>query len=135
MGGDTGKESQMDTKYACWPLFSTTNAETGTRYERIFRKGVGYEERDVWLRIRIRSRKSFRRDVPLPKVIRLELGECFATMVKTRPVYAMMQPKLLPPSASMGVEGESSDSEVLEVMAKSGAKESIGVSVYAVRGL
>ena len=42
-----------------------------------------------------------------------------------------MQEPLLPPSASIGVEGEGSDSGTLEVMVKSEVKESI--DVYVVR--
>ena len=55
------------------------------------------------------------------------------TTVKIKTVYAMTQPPEPPPLASMGVEGEGSASEMLEVMVKSEAKESI--AVYVVRGL
>ena len=69
----------------------------------------------------------------LPNVIRLASGEYFVTKVKNKTVYAMTQPPEPPPLASMGVEGEGSASEMLEVMLKSEVKESI--AVYVVRGL
>jgi hypothetical protein len=49
----------------------------------------------------------------------------------------MMQPTpfLMPLSASIGVEGEGSDSGTLEVVVKSEAKKSIGVGAYVIRGL
>jgi hypothetical protein len=45
-------------------------------------------------------------------------------------VYATMQEPLLPPSASIGIEGEGSDSGTSEVMVKSAAKESIVVCMW-----
>jgi hypothetical protein len=46
-----------------------------------------------------------------------------------------MQPPVDPPSASIGVEGEESESGTLEVMVKSEAKKSIVVDVCEVREL
>jgi hypothetical protein len=53
--------------------------------------------------------------------------------IKNKTVYATMQPPELPPSASVGVEGEGSDSGMLVMMMKSKAKKSIVVDVDVVR--
>jgi len=66
-----------------------------------------------------------------PKVIRLALGE-YRTMVKSKTIYATMQPPLPPPAASTGADGEGSASGVLEVMVKRSTKKSIGVIVWCV---
>jgi hypothetical protein len=46
-----------------------------------------------------------------------------------------MQPPVDPPSASIGVEGEGSESGTLVMMVKSEVKKSIVVGVYEVREL
>jgi hypothetical protein len=53
-------------------------------------------------------------------------------MVKSKTIYATIQPPLPPPAASTGADGEGSASGVLEEMVKRSTKKSIGVIVWCV---